>query len=69
MFLMKKIAACSKFAVALTINTIRYRMQYLVGKDYIYLHFSIFLFKNFDTDFQLSWTILKVKIKSRTFQI
>ena len=28
-FLKKKIAACSKFAVALTINTICYRMMYL----------------------------------------
>ena len=46
-FLRKKIASCSKFAVALTINTICYRMQYLGGKNNIYFYFSIFWFTNF----------------------
>ena len=78
--LRKKIAACSKFAVTLALNTICYWMHSFGNKI-----ISIFIFWLFDlqifftnlkiaffwlyTDFHLSWTILKVELKSRTFQI
>ena len=54
-FLRKKISSCSKFAAALTINTICYRMQYLEGEKNIYFYFSIFWFTNFLYKFDVSF--------------
>ena len=78
-FVKENIAVFSKFPVALTINALCYWIKYF-GKKTIF----IFIFPFFDlqifftnwmiaffqlyTDFQLSWPILKVELKSRTFQ-
>ena len=78
--LRKKIAACSKFAVTLAITTICYWMRIHKEKTIFFWIFPFFDFQIFFTnlmlaffrlytEFQLSWPILKVELKSMTFQI